>query len=246
MSKSSSANNEAFPNQGSGASHPTRIDERTASISGETIGQLVQMRNKFADLKKLRESERASSQVLIGALKDALIELDSTIPLSKESLFPSFTSVRESWLSPDSTVTVIDSAGTKTSVPLESLPSQAIILALQDCAVKMNELMAQKLDHVARNVDLLERAVWELQNVGKPQEQTPPPPVTLQEQVEKPEPQKAEDRGFLSSIDRKLNKKLGKADGDRFAYSGEFKGKQATTPIGPLPESKGNHASSST
>ena len=203
------------------------------------------MRNEFADLKKLRERERASSQVLIGALKDSLIELDSTIPLSKESLSPSFTSVRESWLSPDFTVTVIDSTGTKTSVPLESLPSQAIILALQDAAVKMNELMSQKLDHVARNVDLLERAVWELQNDGKPYEQSPPSPQTLQEQVEKSEPQKAEDKGFLSTLDRKLNKKLGKGDGDRFAYSGEFKGKQGTTPMGPLPESKGNHASSS-
>ncbi len=245
MSKSSSANNEAAPNQGAGASQSTGIDERTASISGETIGQLVRMKNEFADLKKLRERERASSQVLIGALKDALLELDSTIPLSKESLFPTFTNVRESWLSPDSTVTVIDSTGTKTSVPLESLPSNAIILALQECAVKMNELMAQKLDRVARNVDLLERAVWELQNAGKPYEQTPPPPVTLQEQIEKPEPQKAEDKGFLSTIDRKLNKRLGKGDGDRFAYSREFKGKQGTTLIDPLTESKGNHASTS-
>ena len=245
MSRSSSANNEVVPNQGAGASHPTGVDERTASISGETIGQLVRMRNEFADLKKLRERESASSQVLIGALKDALLELDATIPLSKESLFTTSTSVRESWLSPDSTVTVIDSTGTKTSVPLESLPTHAIILVLQECAVKMNELMAQKLDHVARNVDSLERAVLELQNAGKPYEQTPPPPVTLQEQVEKPEPQKAEDKGFLSTIDRKLNKRLGKGDGDRFAYNGEFKGKQGMIPTGPLPETKGNHASTS-
>jgi hypothetical protein len=244
LSKSSSANNEAYLNQGAGASRPTGINERTASISGETIGQLVRMRNEFADLKKLRERERASSQVLIGALKDALLELDATIPLSKESLMSSFTSVRESWLSPDSTVTVIDSTGTKTSVPLESLPSHTIILALQDCAVKMSELMAQKLDHVARNVDLLERAVFELQNDGKQYEQTPLP-VAPQEQVEKPIPQKAEDKGFLSSIDRKLNKRLGKGDGDRFAYSGEFKGKQVTTPNGPQSESNDNRSSTS-
>lgn len=235
MSKSISANNETVPNQGAGASDAMRMKERTAAISGETIGQLVRMKNEFEDLKKLRERERASSQVLIGALKDALVELDAKIPLSKESLPPTFTDVREGWLAPDSVVTIIDSTGAENSIPLESLPSTAIIRALQDCAVKMNEMMAQKLDQVARNVDSLERAVWELQNAGKPNEETAPPAVAEQK-VEKPAPQKAEEKGFLSMFGGK-NKKQGKGDGERFAYNGEFKPKQVTTPDDTQPES---------
>jgi hypothetical protein len=203
------------------------------------------MKNEYAELIRLRERERASSQVLIGALKDALLELDTMVPLSKDALSPTFTNVREGWLSPDSTVTIIDSSGAKTSYPLETLPSHTIASALQDCAVKLNELMSQKLDSMARSVDFLERAVWELKSDGKPSDHPAPPSAAPQEQPEKEEPQKVEDKGGPSFSERLMRKKSGKGDSDRFAYSGEFKGKQGPPLVGTLPETKGNHASTS-
>lgn len=223
MEKAQSTDEEAVPSQKmSPTTRAETVDEKPAVISGETIGQLIQMQNEYMELKGLQERERASSQILIEALKDSLLELDTTVPLSKESLSPAFPNVRESWLSPDSVVTVIDSSGTKTSIPLEDLPSNAIALALQDCAVKLNELMSQKLDREARNVDLLEKAVWEFKNAGKPSDQAAPASVTPQVQIRKVEPRKVEEKKDPPASDSKLNKS-GKGDGGRFEYSAEFK-----------------------
>ena len=185
------------------------------SISGETIGQLIQMQNQYKSLKGLREKERASSQILVGALKDALLEINMNVSLSRESLSDGSSNIREGWLLPDSTVKVVDSAGTETSVPLENLPSHIMVSVLQESAVKLNQLMSQKVDSVARSVDLLEQAVSELNNEEVLSDQGPPPATNTQELAEKVEPQKAEERENGAG-DKKTSKKPAKEVG-RFA-----------------------------
>jgi hypothetical protein len=143
------------------------VGDPVAMISGETIGQLMQMQSGFMELRELRERERALSQKLVEVLRSAMLELDIAIPLSISTLSTTFANVHEGWLSPDSTVVVTDSGGSKKSIPLQDLPPNTIASILQECAIRMNEVLSHKLDRVGRSIDLLEKAVQGLSMTTK-------------------------------------------------------------------------------
>lgn len=196
--------------------------EPAAMISGETIGQLMQLQSGFLELRELRERERASSQKLVELLRNAMHELDITIPLSNGVLSSVFANVHEGWLSPDSTVVVSDSSGSKKSISLQELPPHTIAAILQESAIRMNEALSQKLDSVGRSIDLLEKAVHELGSTTKPAGRGVSPPAEPQVLVKPSElANVSEPTPKTGAIETKG--KPSEEDVKRFSFTGIFK-----------------------
>jgi len=196
--------------------------EPAAMISGETIGQLMQMQSGFKELKALRDRERASSHKLVEVLRSAMFELDVSIPLSNGALSSAFADIREGWLSPDSTVVVTDSSGNRKSIPLQDLPPHTIASILQECAIKMNEVLSQKLDRVGRSIDLLENAVQELSRTVKPTDRGVSSAVEPRSHAQPPElPNEREE--VPQPSDTKTESNATGEEVKRFTFTGIFK-----------------------
>jgi hypothetical protein len=205
------------------------VGEPAAMISGETIGQLIQMQSGFIELRELRERERASSQKLVEVLRNAMLELDIAIPLSSSALSTTFANVQEGWLSPDSTVVVSDSSGSKKSIPLQDLPPHTIASILQECAIKMNEVLSRKLDRVERSIDLLERAVQELGKTTKRADQGVSPATELLGQTKPSEfPNDKKESPQAGGI--KTEGRSAEEEVKRFSFTGIFDGTKSKIP----------------
>lgn len=205
------------------------VGEPAAMISGETIGQLIQMQSGFMELRELRDRERALSQKLVEVLRSAMLELDIAIPLSNGALSTTFANVHEGWLSPDSTVVVTDSAGSKKSIPLQDLPPHTIASILQECAIKMNEALSHKLDRVGRSIDLLEKAVQGLSKTTKLTDQGVSPAAEPRGQAKPSE--LPDDKG--ESPQAGGVEMGGKSAGEeikRFSFTGSFDGIKSRIP----------------
>jgi hypothetical protein len=205
------------------------VGEPAAMISGGTIGQLMQMQTGFKELIELRDRERALSQKLVEVLRNAMLELDIAIPLSSRALSTTFAGVQEGWLSSDSTVVVTDSSGSKKSIPLQDLPPHTISSILQECAIKMNEVLSRKLDRVGRSIDLLEKAVQELSRTTKPTDKGVSSAAEPRGQAEPSElPNDKEESPQAVGIE--MGGRSAGKESQRFSFTGVFDGTKIKIP----------------
>ena len=158
-----------------------------------------------------------------------MLELDIAIPLSSDALSTTFADVQEGWLSPDSTVVVTDSSGGKKSIPLQDLPPHTIASILQECAIRMNEVLSHKLDRVGRSIDLLEKAVQELSKTTKRADKGVSPAAEQRRQAEPSEvPNDKEESPQAGGVE--MGGRSAEEEVKRFSFTGSFDGTKLRVP----------------
>src|SRR5271170_4323147 len=89
------------------------IEDGLSDASGSIVDDLTSLQSEFAQLSELDEMERNYTRKLIESLKILQSEVDTAMPLRKESLGPAYSASKEAFLASDCVVVVIGADDSK-------------------------------------------------------------------------------------------------------------------------------------
>ena len=147
-------------------------DDLSDDSSGSIVDDLTSLQSEFAQLSELDEMERNYTRKLIESLKILQSEVDTAMPLRKESLGPAYSTSKEAFLASDCVVVVIGEDDSKSSIPLTHFESKYVLAIVKEATPALAKIISERRKEVGSRVDLLERILKEVKKAGNMAKQT--------------------------------------------------------------------------
>ncbi len=150
-------------------------------LSGSIVADLTALQSEFAQLSELDEMERNYTRKLIESLKLLQSEVDTALPLHKESLGPAYSDAIEAYLASDCVVVAVAADGKRRSIPLSHFEPKYVLSIVKEATPILAQLIAEKRREIGSRVDLLERILKEVKKAGsmakQPERGSPQAPI---------------------------------------------------------------------